>query len=575
MIIYPSDGSAGRGSTNQLGVAVASDDHDTLPHPNNSQGSPLERGPGQFVFAGGSRPLSGYTIKRGVGAGGFGEIYYAVSDAGKEVALKLIQRHRDVELRGIRQCLNLKHPNLLSLYDVRQDDQGNSWVVMEYVSGRNLQEVLADHPEGMPTDQALAWIHGIGAGVAYLHDRGIVHRDLKPANIFCDEGVMKVGDYGLSKFISCSRRSGQTESVGTVHYMAPEVANGRYGKEIDIYALGIMFYEMLTGRVPFDGESVGEVLMKHLTAQPDLSMLAEPYRTIVGRALEKDPARRFNSVSEMLTCLPRPGGESLAGPVPPAVAVSPDIVTAEVVHEPWAQEVARHIFRPVRSGLSSLSGEQLLAQRAARPRAVKLKELVESLLVGALTSMSAGAVLLVVSQAWWSMNPRWEQCVWVLVVSLVTTWSVLLAARLWELGHAIPGPRRFSVIAVGAAVGLMAWGAAELLLVRWPAAVASRGLLKPLWFTDGFCTAEGEPLAGAYVVCFVVMFLLVRWWRQADPRRLKRLSITTLFGCAILAWIVAGLGRFPQPWLTLVAVSSSIGVQLASPWLRSAFRRRP
>ena len=70
MIKYPSDGSAGRGSTNQLGVAVASDDHDTLPHPNNSQGSPLERGPGQFVFAGGSRPLSGYTIKRGVGAGG-------------------------------------------------------------------------------------------------------------------------------------------------------------------------------------------------------------------------------------------------------------------------------------------------------------------------------------------------------------------------------------------------------------------------------------------------------------------------------------------------------------------------
>ncbi len=89
--------------------------------------------------------------------------------------------------------------------------------------------------------------------------------------------MVKVGDYGLSKFISCSRRSGQTESVGTVHYMAPEVANGRYGKEIDIYALGVILYEMLTGRVPFEGESVGEVLMKHLTAAPDVSMLAEPY----------------------------------------------------------------------------------------------------------------------------------------------------------------------------------------------------------------------------------------------------------------------------------------------------------
>src|SRR2546425_976027 len=97
---------------------------------------------------------------------------------------------------------------------------------------------------------------GIGAGVAYLHDHGIVHRDLKPGNIFSEEGIVKLGDYGLAKFISCSRRSGQTESVGTVHYMAPEVANGRYGKEIDIYALGIILYEMLTGRVPFDGESV-------------------------------------------------------------------------------------------------------------------------------------------------------------------------------------------------------------------------------------------------------------------------------------------------------------------------------
>ncbi len=156
----------------------------------------------------------------------------------------------------------------------------------------------------MPLEEALAWFHGIAAGVAYLHDHGIVHRDLKPGNIFCDEGVVKVGDYGLSKFISCSRRSGHTESIGTVHYMAPEVAHGRYGKELDIYALGAILYELLTGRVPFDGESVGEVLMKHLTAQPDVSMLAEPYRSVVARALEKDPARRFATVGEMAAALP-------------------------------------------------------------------------------------------------------------------------------------------------------------------------------------------------------------------------------------------------------------------------------
>ncbi len=155
---------------------------------------------------------------------------------------------------------------------------------MEYVTGQSLEDAIDAHPSGMPVDEVLAWIHGIAAGVAYLHDHGIVHRDLKPGNIFLDEdggsvsGTVKIGDYGLSKFISCSRRSGQTESVGTVHYMAPEIANGRYGQEIDIYALGIMLYEMLTGHVPFEGESVGEVLMKHLTAEPDLDQVQEPYR---------------------------------------------------------------------------------------------------------------------------------------------------------------------------------------------------------------------------------------------------------------------------------------------------------
>ncbi len=258
----------------------------------------------RFTYASGARPLAGYTIKRGIGHGGFGEVYFATSDAGKEVALKLIRRNLDIELRGVTQCLNLKHPNLLSLYDVRQDNQGDTWVVMELMTGQSLEDLLARNPNGLPIDEALAWMHGIAAGVAYLHDHGIVHRDLKPGNIFVDEGIVKIGDYGLSKFISCSRRSGQTGSVGTVHYMAPEIANGRYGKEIDIYALGIILYEMLTGHVPFEGESVGEILMKHLTAEPDVSRVAEPYRTIVARALAKDPAKRLASVGELIALLP-------------------------------------------------------------------------------------------------------------------------------------------------------------------------------------------------------------------------------------------------------------------------------
>ncbi|MDX1945398.1 MAG: protein kinase [Pirellulaceae bacterium] len=265
--------------------------------------SPAPRGGIKFQYASGSKPLEGYTIKRGIGRGGFGEVYFATSDAGKEVALKHVERNLEVELRGVSQCLNLKHANLIDLYDVRYDEQGDAWIVMEFVGGPSLKDVIDRNPNGLPIDQVLAWFRGIAAGAAYLHDHGIVHRDLKPGNIFDDAGTVNIGDYGLSKFISTSRRSGQTESVGTFHYMAPEIGKGVYGKEIDIYALGIILYEMLTGRVPFEGESSQEIMMKHLTADPDLSNIAQPYRAVIQRAMQKDPDKRFATVGEMLVAV--------------------------------------------------------------------------------------------------------------------------------------------------------------------------------------------------------------------------------------------------------------------------------
>jgi hypothetical protein len=265
----------------------------------------------RFTYTTGDQPLKGYTIKRGLGRGGFGEVYHAVSDGGKEVALKLVQRNLQVELRGVSHCLNLKHTNLVALYDVREAETGDAWVVMEYVGGGSLDQAIANHPQGMPASEALAWLRGVCAGVGYLHERGIVHRDLKPGNVFVENGLVKIGDYGLSKFISASRRSGQTESIGTVHYMAPEVSMGRYNREVDLYALGIMLHEMLTGQVPFNGETPGEILMKHLTATPDLAPVPEAYRRVVGRLLEKDPLKRYPSVHDLLADL----GEQARGPV--------------------------------------------------------------------------------------------------------------------------------------------------------------------------------------------------------------------------------------------------------------------
>ena len=254
----------------------------------------------KFTFQPESKPLAGYTIKRAIHRGGFGEVYYALTDAGKEVALKLLKQHFDVELRGVSQCLNLKHPNLVTIFDVKTDADGDHWVIMEFVAGKSLAQVLDDYPDGMPIDDVTRWMSGMAEGLNFLHDRGIVHRDLKPGNVFIENGIVKIGDVGLSKFISESHRSAQTQSVGTVYYMAPEVAHGRYGREVDVYSLGVVLYELLTGRVPFIGESAGEILMKHLSERPDLSPIPRRFRPILAQSLEKDPLRRTPTVRQLV-----------------------------------------------------------------------------------------------------------------------------------------------------------------------------------------------------------------------------------------------------------------------------------
>ena len=253
-----------------------------------------------YTFKHGDRPVDGYTIQRAVGKGGFGEVYYAVSDGGREVAIKYLRDNPQIELRGVSHCINLKSPHLVSIFDVKKTVDDEYSIIMEYCSGPSLRDLLIAEPSGFEPQKAAFFVREIAKGLSYLHDRGIVHRDLKPGNIFYDDGYVKICDYGLSKFISVSRHSAQTASVGTVHYMAPEIGSGNYSRGVDIYALGVILYEMLLGKVPFEGSSMGEVLMKHLTTQPEVEHLPHPFGRVIRKALQKDPNDRYQTVDEMV-----------------------------------------------------------------------------------------------------------------------------------------------------------------------------------------------------------------------------------------------------------------------------------
>lgn len=321
-----------------------------------------------FAHQPGARPLDGYEIQRGVGVGGFGEVYFAKTDAGKEVALKRIQRNLDGEVRGVKQCLNLKHPHLVALYDLKTDAEGQAWVIMEYVSGASLRDVIERHPQGMPIADVARWFRGIAAGVACLHEHEIVHRDLKPANVFDDQGFIKVGDYGLSKFIPTSRRSGHTASIGTVHYMAPEIGRGAYGKEIDVYAMGVILYEMLTGHVPFDGESVHEIIIRHLTDNPDLTAVPAAYRHVVQRALRKDPIKRYRNATEMLTTWQTAERDApvrlRSAPIPAEPVLADRVAAASVA----AELVDAELVEPRRGSPPPLAARQAARSYARCPR---------------------------------------------------------------------------------------------------------------------------------------------------------------------------------------------------------------
>ncbi|MER3416742.1 MAG: hypothetical protein C4297_11100 [Gemmataceae bacterium] len=522
----------------------------------------------KFTFASGSRPLDGYTVKRGLGHGGFGEVYYAISDGGKEVALKLIRQNLEVELRGIAQCLNLKHPNLVQLYDLRRDNEGNHWVIMEYVAGESLSSILQRHPHGLPLDLARRWFLDMARAIACLHDNGIVHRDLKPGNIFLEQGIIRVGDYGLCKLISESHHKAQTQGVGTVHYMAPEISTGNYGKSVDIYAAGVILYEMLTGRVPFEGDSHGEILMKHLSAPPDLSRLPKPYDRIVGKALAKNPADRYATINEMIQEVERLERPQTA-PVPAAQAATPEAAPASL---PIATPASTRLtWREV------------------------IRFLAKALAVNALLLIGLVAPVMVVFQHDYNRpfaTDMWPQLVQIFCLATLIELGALVLGRWW---FEKPTPdnfvKRISFMAYGLLIGLCAFwlagGELDQLLsldFRGASAHASEPLIgddpdDPL--VKALLDRKCPPLNELLLVWsyFLATMFFIGWWKLSDPMRLWRINPLALVWAFAVSFVgtlfvekaqhlpAGSSGTTTNWWLAIVL--AALVTQLVSPWFRA------
>ena len=252
-----------------------------------------------------------YVIKRKLGSGGMADVYLAEDqELGRHVALKLLNdRHAADEQfverfrREAQSAAGLNHPNIVSIFD-RGRAEGTYYIAMEYLDGRTLKELLVRNgPTPIPI--AIDYARQILGALSFAHRNGIIHRDIKPHNIVVGgDGRLKVTDFGIAR----SGASQMTEAgsiVGTAQYLSPEQARGApVDPRSDLYSLGIVLYEMLTGHVPFTGDTPVEIAMKHLSQIPDPPSKLRPevqhdLDAVVMRALAKDPDQRYASAEEM------------------------------------------------------------------------------------------------------------------------------------------------------------------------------------------------------------------------------------------------------------------------------------
>jgi serine/threonine-protein kinase len=252
-----------------------------------------------------------YRIIRKLGSGGMANVYLAEDqELGRRVAIKILnERHANDDQfverfrREAKNAAGLSHPNIVSIYD-RGEAEGTYYIAMEFLDGRSLKELILSRGPA-PVNVAIDYARQILDALRFSHRNGIVHRDIKPHNVIVDaEGRVKVTDFGIAR-AGASQMTEVGSIIGTAQYLSPEQAKGApVDQTSDLYSVGIVLYELLTGKVPFTGESPVEIAMKHISAMPQPPStfrddIPADLDKVVLRALAKTPEERYPSAEEM------------------------------------------------------------------------------------------------------------------------------------------------------------------------------------------------------------------------------------------------------------------------------------